>query len=567
MTKIISKYLAYLFFICTLLPFCNGHEFKTDFHVFLQGDLSEETAKGLSAGKTFPCRPVRVKADDNFVDFSKWNDGKFKYRQPGILLARIDADKDGLRYIGIGADWYFSCYLNGEAVYLPPSGNLLPVARENYQIPVKVKAGKNLFAIRVLAGSKGWGTYCTLSQGPDVKLPHPPWLVKSDIGTATVNFITSSPMSAFLEYRPAGSTQWKRLKNSTAGLLRQTKLHSFELKDLQEDTVYEFRAVLAPDRHFGYEYNSGIYTFRSFGKNNRKFRIFLTGDTQVARPDRIKVFQDFKKNTPLDSCDAFIHLGDADNFIGNAEDLFFNSILDIVQANRKSLPHLVMVRGNHEYLGKDALTFIDYFCGKDGKTHYSFRQGKVFFIVLDNGCDHAYEVRKNHAFYAYLDDENIHAEQQEFLKRTVRSKDFQEAEFRIVISHSPGINPCRMTDSLKKICEGVFPGDPVKNKIHLWISGHTHKYCRTVNKNTTAQRAFTTEGLLRYTAIPNTIHLVNDGPFVGNGLDISAILMEFTPGKIEVKAFDPAGKVFDHFNIDANGELKEIHTNLQVFGL
>lgn len=571
----------FIIIFCSIILFCCGcvnfdkHDIETDkislasdFQVFLQGDLSSKTALDLSKGSNkFPCESAKIKNDGNFIDFAKLAKvDKITHRQAGIMLAQIHAEKEQLIYLGIGADWYFELYLNGELIYNCSQGNLFAVAKNNYKIPLKVKKGENLLALRVLSGSKGWGIFCNIVQN-EVALSHIPWVVKSDIGSATINFMTNKAMAAFLEYRKEGEAGWIRLKNSKTGLLRtDTNLHVFELNNLLEDTVYEFRAVLAPDRHFNFEYPQKIYRFRSLGHKKDNYKLFLVGDTQIDSEDLKKTWDNFKKNTEINNCDFFVHIGDTANFIGNAEEQLLTSTLDILQSERELLPNLIMVRGNHEYLGNEALKFVDFFGGKNGKNYYSFQAGKVFFIVLDSGCDHAYSKVKYHPFYAYLDDDALIQEQRNFLREVVKKTDFQNSEFRVVLSHAPGVIPSRMTDTINKICNGILWGEDIDNQIDLYVAGHTHRYCRSVQKGSNAQRAFCREGILPLNDKTNKlIYIVNDGPYTGKGLDISGILFSFSNGKITVEAMDVNGKIFDHFEIDKTGKITEIYTEIPLF--
>jgi len=64
--------------------------------------------------------------------------------------------------VGMGADWWFECYLNGEMIYstLETGNEFNYISPANHSFLLPVRQGKNLLAIRVLAGSKGWKFSC-----------------------------------------------------------------------------------------------------------------------------------------------------------------------------------------------------------------------------------------------------------------------------------------------------------------------------------------------------------------------------------------------------------------------
>ena len=104
----------------------------------------------------------------------------------------------------------------------------------------------------------------------------------------------------------------------------------------------------------------------------------------------------------------------------------------------------------------------------------------IKITMLTKGCDHAYSKVKYHPFYAYLDDDALIQEQRNFLREVVKKTDFQNSEFRVVLAHAPGVIPSRMTDTINKICNGILWGEDIDNQIDLYVAGHTHRYCRSV---------------------------------------------------------------------------------------
>jgi len=160
----------------------------------------------------------------------------------------------------------------------------------------------------------------------------------------------------------------------------------------------------------------------------------------------------------------------------------------------------VYARGNHETLGPYADAFPDYFKTPDGKLYYLMRLGPVCFVILDSG--------------AYKEDSEIHDnEEKEFdqyrdrecdwLAEAIKTEDFTEASFRVVIIHVPPIGTWHgAVEIASKFVPLLNEANP-----DVMICGHLHRYFHrkpgnevnfpvVVNSNNTVVRAEADAGTL-----------------------------------------------------------------------
>ncbi len=85
-------------------------------------------------------------------------------RKEAILFAEIESPRAQTVQIGASADWYMEWFVNGQKAYSTlESGNVGAQSLTSHVFPVALRAGKNLVAVRVQSGSRGWNF---LSGGP-----------------------------------------------------------------------------------------------------------------------------------------------------------------------------------------------------------------------------------------------------------------------------------------------------------------------------------------------------------------------------------------------------------------
>lgn len=415
--------------------------------------------------------------------------------------------------------------------------------------------------------------FATVFAAQAVQLKHTPFLTHAGANGVTVNFSSDQPVSGAVDYRPAGTTNFTRQYEFFGGQIRNdlTK-HTVVLSGLKPDTLYEYRPVLIREMHKENECIYGeIRQFRTFGRN--KFRVFYTSDTQFSAQLRKKYLQTMSDRCGSGSADLFIHGGDVDDNLDSAYPVFIESFTEILcSQNKKSIP-LLLLRGNHEYRGKESLTYFRYFGGREQKSYGAFRMGEVCFIYLDSGEDK--ERWKNHPHYARTFDRTLIAEQRQFLEELVKSDKFLTAGFKVVLTHGvPFANngywgkERYISGNIHAIAGNLLCGKDPAHKVHLWIAAHTHRYSRSVQPGSMTVKAF--KNLWQLPTDPEDhpyAYVINGGPGSESPAErqCTALMLDFDGGKLFVKAMDLNGKVFDHFSVDASGKVTEIFSILENY--
>lgn len=358
---------------------------------------------------------------------------------------------------------------------------------------------------------------------PEVfKISHGPYLQELTTDGVSFIFTTSLPAFSCIELQKQGETQSRIYRHTEYGLHdAYNTFHSIRAKDLEPGTTYKYRILTKEIREFnpykivfGDSIISQWYSFQTTDPKSKGGSLFIVSDTH----------NDAKKlETLLDlcdyrTCDVFLYAGDLMNYMENDETPFAAFIDTSVNLFATSIP-FEMVRGNHETRGKLARTYPKLFPKTTNKIYASRLVGDIMIVMLDCGEDKPDAA----PVYAGLNDfDNYRAEQTEWLKELVKTKEFKKARYRIVISHFPMVTSLdKGRDTDHGISDLAAKMLPVLNKanIDLMVSGHTHRY------------DFFKAGTGG-----------NDFPIIV-GSNQTATRLDIQDGKIKAKVIDKNGKV------------------------
>ena len=173
-------------------------------------------------------------------------------------------------------------------------------------------------------------------------------------------------------------------------------------------------------------------------------------------------------------------------------------------------------RGNHETRGPFATSFQHYFSPKEPHLYFLVRQGPVCFLILDTGED---KPDSDLEYSGITDYDNYRTEQARWLKEAVKSKDFTEAKFKVVIAHKPPVSGGNLWHGQKEVLEKFVPVLNEAN-VDVMLCGHLHRH---LNQKPNAD--------IRFPVIANAHNTVLKGVTKENQLELV------------VKDFD--GKVVD----------------------
>lgn len=163
-----------------------------------------------------------------------------------IFFQEFEAPADGTMTLGMAADWYFECFINGSRVYgTLDYGNLSKrFIPEDHVFNAPVRKGKNLIAVKVYSGSAGWRFVC----GRVPAISGAPTLARLFRPAAGETFRPVNP-DRFLEVKPGTALDFSSLVE------RHLPAGKFGRLVVREDgkPVFEKRPE-APVRFFGFNW-------------------------------------------------------------------------------------------------------------------------------------------------------------------------------------------------------------------------------------------------------------------------------------------------------------------------
>jgi len=313
-------------------------------------------------------------------------------------------------------------------------------------------------------------------------ITHGPYLLEAAEDAMTVVWFTNKNCLSWVEYSddenfgtfPTWGGYPKVAKSSTNGLIDANTLrHSIRIKNLERGTRYKYRVnskeILEFDPYevlYGDSVVGEVHEFETLDPDKESFSFGAVTDVHERGSD----LDDLLQNTDMSTLDMLFYTGDILNWLGD-EERIFKGFLDVSVKHFASDKPFVLIRGNHETRGPTARRLMSYFPHSSGKFYYSFRHGNILFIILDAGEDKP----DSHPVYAGLVDFDAYrSEQAEWLQKEVKSEDFQQALYQVVLIHIPlfsGSDKHGATDITQKF-------GPILNEagIDLMISGHHHRF-------------------------------------------------------------------------------------------
>lgn len=313
------------------------------------------------------------------------------------------------------------------------------------------------------------------------RITHGPYIQHLDQSGVTIVWTTNKDAVSWVELAPEDSTHFylrERPKYFSAefGFKDVSKVHSIRIRNLTPGTKYRYRVysreVLKREGNrlqYGNVAASKIIRertleFTTINPKKQSLSFLMVNDIH-GNNDLLKTLltrADFPK------ADFVLFNGDMASTFTSEEQVFGDFMDKAVELFAKEKP-MYYCRGNHETRGNFADEFPRYFPSPSGKLYYLLKEGPVCFIVLDCGEDKPdsdIEYSGIAAFDAYRDTE------MNWLKQAVKSSDFTESLFRIVVVHMPPFGGWHGNDEIYR----KFV--PVLNEagIDAMLCGHLHSY-------------------------------------------------------------------------------------------
>ena len=497
--------------------------------------------------------------------------GKITKKSPlrAIASTVINSESDCERHIGIGADWYFTAYLNGKMVLTTePGGNEFErISPYNHIAKVKLNKGVNHLAIFIRPNVYQWTFAFKLMPELDMLPANPvdrdrmiaqmfppknPGLLRKELlhqmssNSAAVSCEFGVPTICGIRYRkksdPAEKT--RLIWNTDSGKRLLRNIHRFFLTGLEAATTYAYEIVtINTNTAKIVPVSSGSFT--TFPAKGVEHSFIAVSDTQAMPENRMMAMEKLAKLPAARNTSFFVSLGDVSATFPDFEPNYFDWYLDVLRKNGYSQP-AVFVKGNHEYRGNDVEAYPKHF----GRSYYAFRYGEVFYIVLDagEGADTIWQPG-NHLLWT--DTTRLFEEQIKFLDKIIDTPECKNAKYRIVLSHASPFkyHAKSYAGNVRKLVGKFFYGKNPRCRIDLWLCAHVH-FASRFDPATKRMVGYDTKTRSKWSidnedlADINFPVITNDGPGQG-GQWLSFTGVKVTPAGLHVTIYTIDGNVID----------------------
>lgn len=314
------------------------------------------------------------------------------------------------------------------------------------------------------------------SQGIDndnFVVTHGPWIQNLTTSGITIIWTTNKPAVPGITLTlPDGSTKFFR--NSHDGIIDGGgTLHKVRIDGLQPSATYKYS--LNSVQVLKYQAYRIYYGDTLRGKQ-------ISFSTIPVKPAQIQftVFNDvhelsgkmasFLRHNDIAAQDFYFFNGDMMDWLQDPEELY-PAFIDTASFFFAGSRPFYYVRGNHETRGFAARELKKWFDFRDDRFYYSFDFGPVHFVVLDSGED---KEDNNKNYFGLADFDSYRLKELEWLREEVKSSQFRQARFRVVIVHMPILKAEKQNHAMTFLSENF---GPVLREagIDLMLSAHTHR--------------------------------------------------------------------------------------------
>ena len=415
---------------------------------------------------------------------------------------------------------------------------------------------------------------------------HGPWLSHPGPERMTVGFMATRGCGGGVAYRERGAETWREAWHTVSGqLCKLTEEHILHLSGLKPDTEYEYRLLLCGPSPVGHlqALNYAVtatpeayrarhvisiedkeFHFRTLPADAAEFTFALTSDLQRLEPKaKAALLADFAQKGGAAESRFVVLLGDLEDNLRIFDLNYTQSVIDVLPSLGGAHTPVVLARGNHEWRGVEAPRWSDFFASPvTREPYFAFRCGEALFVVLDSGEDRPCVPFSYDFTGINVAEESFFKAQGDWLEGLLQSAEWKRAKYRIVLCHGAIFSheERHMTETIAAITRGHFTRSHPENRIHLWLAGHTHNYCRTIPRSRDlywledrGKAAFAGD------AYDFTV-VTNDGPGNG-GVDYSLLLVTVAPEGLTLQAKDREGNLLDAFRVAPDGAVTDLNND------
>ena len=317
-----------------------------------------------------------------------------------------------------------------------------------------------------------------------IRISHGPYLQNVRQTEATFVWVASKPSIGWVELAPDDGTNYyaaERPKyfDTTNGVKNTATVHSVKVTGLKPGTRYRYRVYATEvTDHKWVEVTYGrtaaidvfygkppVFATRDTSKPETSFAV--VNDIHARKGDITKLMEaaDYKNK------EMVIFNGDMISSLNEEEQIFTGFMDEAIKLFAKEKP-LYYARGNHETRGPFATMCQRYFSPRDPHLYYMFADGPVCFVVLDTGEDKPDNDIEYSGITAYDD---YRTEQAQWLAQAVKSDEWRQAKWRVVIAHMPPRPAKDMWHGQEEVLRKFVP---ILNEAgtDVMLCGHLHRH-------------------------------------------------------------------------------------------
>lgn len=300
-----------------------------------------------------------------------------------------------------------------------------------------------------------------------------PYLQNLTPTSVHVMFITDKEAYSWVEYESEGESAQKAYTEEDGLIDAYIRLNNIQIPNLKSGRTYKYRVCSKPivsfqpyKLEYGEDVQTEWFSFTTPVTDAEQVSCIILNDMHDS-PEAFGNLMSLVDDRPYD----FIALnGDTFDYQTDEQQIIDHLLVPCTNLFASEKPFL-MVRGNHETRGKFRREFKNYFAFPNDRYHFSFKQGPVYWVVLDTGEDKP----DDHPVYAgIVDFDAVRERQAKWLEEVVETEEYKNAKYRVVIMHIPPHHSGEWHGPMH--CQKLFSPIFDKNNVNLVLSGHTHRY-------------------------------------------------------------------------------------------